>query len=405
MKKLSILFLFEGFFSLSQPVITNYREENSPLTFNTVRCIAIQSQTKWFGTDDGLCSFDGQNWETFTSTNSPLIDDDIRALKVENDSTIWIGTMQSGLYKKQHSEWINFNESNSGLHDNLVRGIEIDSTGKIWLATSEGVSMYDGTNWYNWNVTNNGLMTNNITCIITGFQNEKYVGTINGGLIYFDSLLNYNIHSIVESGLPDNSSLAIDIDSAGKPWFATPAAGLVTDLGIGGPWERWNTSNSPIPTNGLTSIAVNPIDDRLFMGTQVAGIVIKKDNNWFNYNTQNSSLPEDYITCISHESQYIKWAGTYNSGVVRIEESSASMSEFKLQELQLFPTIFSANETLKFNHEINAHVSIIDQMGRYLFTHCLIDQREFNPGLLHKGYYIVKVEVFDRHYFFNIVVE
>ena len=112
MKKLSILFLFEGFFSFSQPVITNYREENSPLTFNTVRCIAIQSQTKWFGTDDGLCSFDGQNWETFTSTNSPLIDDDIRALKVENDSTIWIGTMQSGLYKKQHSEWINFNLNN-----------------------------------------------------------------------------------------------------------------------------------------------------------------------------------------------------------------------------------------------------------------------------------------------------
>jgi hypothetical protein len=89
-KKLSIIFFFGSFFVFSQPLIQNFTSENSPLPFNTVRCIAIQSQKKWFGTDVGLASFDGLTWEVFTSTNSPLTDDNIRALKVQNDSIIWI---------------------------------------------------------------------------------------------------------------------------------------------------------------------------------------------------------------------------------------------------------------------------------------------------------------------------
>ncbi|MFM7667605.1 MAG: hypothetical protein ACKO7D_05385 [Bacteroidota bacterium] len=339
-------FTIGSFFVYCQPIVQNYNTSNSPLPFNTVRCIAIQGQKKWFGTDAGLASFDGLNWEVYLTTNSPLLDSDIRALKVENDSTIWIGTMQGGLYKKTNSTWINYNESNSGLHDNLVRGIEIDSSGIIWLATSEGVSRFDGQNWQLWNIANNGLLTNNITAIRTGFLNEKFVGTINGGLLYFDAQDNLTMHSIVESGLPDNSSLAIDIDSTGQPWFATPAAGLVTDWGNGGPWERWNMSNSPIPTNGLTCIAINQVDQRIFMGTELFGIIIKKGDVWFNYTQENISLPEDHVTAIVHESPTVKWIGTFNHGIVRLEENTASTQEFVLDEIKLFPSLVNSGGTI-----------------------------------------------------------
>lgn len=339
-------FTFGSFFIYAQPVVQNFNTSNSPLPFNTIRCIAIQGQKKWFGTDAGLATFDGINWEVFTTSNSPLTDSDIRSLKVENDSVIWIGTMQGGLYKKTNNIWMNYNESNSGLHDNLVRGIEIDSTGNIWLATSEGVSKFDGTNWQLWNIANNGLLTNNITAIQTGFLNEKYVGTINGGLLYFDAQNNLTMHSIVESGLPDNSSLDIDIDSTGQPWFATPAAGLVRDLGNGGPWERWNMSNSPIPTNGLTCIAINQEDQRIFVGTELFGIIIKKGDVWFTYNQENIGLPEDHITSIAHESPFVKWIGTFNHGVVRLEENAISIQEYLIDEIELFPSLVNAGESI-----------------------------------------------------------
>ena len=339
-------FIFGSFFIYGQPILQNYNSGNSPLPFNTVRCIVIQGQKKWFGTDAGLASFDGVNWEVYTTLNSPLIDSDIRALKVENDSVIWIGTMQGGLYKKTNNTWVNYNEANSGLHDNLVRGIEIDSTGVLWLATSEGVSKFDGQNWQLWNIANSGLLTNNITDIRTGFNNEKYVGTINGGLLYFDALDNLTMHSIIESGLPDNSSLDIDIDSNGQSWFATPSAGLVTDLGNGGPWQRWNMSNSPIPTNGLTCVAINADDQRIFMGTELFGIIIKKGDVWFTYNQENIGLPEDHITAIAHESSSVKWIGTFNNGVVRLEENAISIQEYLIDEIKLFPSLLNAGELI-----------------------------------------------------------
>lgn len=390
-KKLSIIFFFGSFFVFSQPLIQNFTSENSPLPFNTVRCIALQSEKKWFGTDVGLASFDGLTWEVFTSTNSPLTDDNIRALKVQNDSTIWIGTMQGGLFKKTNNSWVNYTETNSGLHDNLIRGIEIDSLENIWLATSEGVSKFDGQNWQLWNILNNNLLTNNITDIRTGFSNEKYVGTINGGLLYFDALDNLTMHSIIESGLPDNSSLDIDIDSTGQPWFATPAAGLVTDWGIGGPWERWNTSNSPLPTNGLTCIAINEDDQRIFMGTELFGIIIKKGNIWFNYNQDNTDLPEDHVTAIFHESSNIKWIGTFNHGVVRLEENTNSLNEFVIQKKKVFPSFLNSGEFTTIYPTPNAHsVTLHDQLGNEISLE-IDNGRILIPFQISKGIYFIRI--------------
>ena len=403
LKKLSILFMFGSFFGFTQPIITNFNIDNSQLSFNTVRCIAIQNEIKWFGTDNGLCSFDGTIWNVYNVENSPLIDDDIRALKVEDDSTIWIGTMQGGLYRKINDNWTNYLESNSGLHDNLVRGIEIDSLDNIWLATSEGVSKFDRTNWFNWNVANNGLLTNNITAIKTGFQNQKYVGSINGGLLYFDGNENLTIHSIVESGLPDNSSLAIDIDINGQPWYATPAAGLVTDWGNGGPWERWNMSNSPIPTNGLTSISINPIDGRIFMGTQLSGIVIKKNDIWFNYNAENTDLPEDYITCIAHESQFVKWAGTFNSGVVKIEEPNSGLIDYSNKTLQVYPTVLTNFDLLHFSIPVWGKLSITDNSGRVISIINIENSQEIDLQLVETGFYMLKIDFSKKSYFFKIL--
>jgi len=389
--KLSI-FTLGSFFIYGQPILQNYTSENSPLPFNTVRCIAIQGGKKWFGTDVGLASFDGNNWQVFTSNNSVLSNDNIRSLKVQNDSILWIGTMQGGLFKKSNDSWINYNESNSGLNDNLVRGIEIDSSNNIWLATSEGVSKFNGQSWQVWNVADNGLPTNNITDIRTGFSNEKYISTINGGLFYFDVQNNIEVHSIVESGLPDNSSIDIDIDSTGQPWFATPAAGLVTDLGNGGPWARWNITNSPIPTNGLTCISINKEDQRIFMGSELFGIIIKQNDVWQSYNQQNSDLPTNHITAIVHESSHVKWIGTFNNGVIRLEESSTNSKDIELPETIIYPNLLRAGEIITVKLKSNFNNVIIT--GNYGYKY--ISEIENNtiklPNNLSNGLYVLQLK-------------
>jgi ligand-binding sensor domain-containing protein len=313
---------------------------------------------------------------------------------VENDSIIWIGTISGGLFQFDGTLWTNYTEFNSGLLDNLVRGIEIDQSNNIWCATTEGIALFDRTNWFNWTIASHGLLTNNITSIGIGQQNEKYIATINGGLDYFTPDNQLTIHSIVESGLPDNSALDIDIDANGKPWYATPAAGLVTDLGNGGPWDRFNLSNSPIPTNGLTCLAIDPIDQRIFMGTELYGIVIKKGDIWFNYSMDNIGLQDNYITALAHENNQIKWVGTYDHGVIRIEENTSGQSDNQLTGIQIYPTLLSAGESINIDteDEIN-QVYLFNDLGSKIS----IDREPTNqiklPTSLGSGNYILQISL------------
>jgi ligand-binding sensor domain-containing protein len=389
---LSILFGIGSFFISGQPQLINYNQSNSPLPFNTVRCIALQDSVKWFGTDDGLARFDNQNWQIFNSSNSPLSSDDIRALKVENDSIIWIGTISGGLFQFDGTTWTNYTEFNSGLLDNLVRGIEIDQNNYIWCATTEGIALFDRTNWYNWTIASHGLLTNNITSIGIGQQNEKYIATINGGLDYFTPDNQLTIHSIVESGLPDNSALDIDIDANGNPWYATPAAGLVTDMGNGGPWERFNLSNSPIPTNGLTCLAIDPIDQRIFMGTELYGIVIKKGNIWFNYSMDNIGLQDNYITALAHENNQIKWVGTYDHGVIRIEENSSGQLNLEQIALHIYPTVITAGQSITIDTEVEINqVNLFNELGSKISIEREITNQVKLPTSLTSGNYILQI--------------
>jgi ligand-binding sensor domain-containing protein len=362
-KWLSVLLCSGSFFIYGQPVITTYSSSNSPLPFNTVRCIAIQNQFKWFGTDDGLARFDGVNWSVYTTLNSPLLDDDIRAICVENDTIVWIGTVQGGLYSFDGLNWENYTPTNSGLPDYLVRGIAIDTQNNIWCATSEGIAMFDRVNWYTWNVLSHNLLTNNITAIAIGQQNEKFIGTINGGLNYFSSDNQLTILSIVQSGLPDNSALGIVVDATNHPWFATPAQGLVYDQGFGGPWLRFNMSNSPLPTNGINAIAIDE-NQSIFMGTDSYGVIIKNGDNWLQYSTENTDLPENYILSIATESTTVKWLGTYNSGVVRLEEDQSELFE-NTSNSYVYPTSLKAGDLIFISTPVSdKKIFVYNQLGQ-----------------------------------------
>ena len=402
LKLLSLLFSFGSFFVYCQPSITIFSSSNSPLPFNTVRCISMQNEVKWFGTDDGLAKFDGVNWTVFTTANSPLLDDNIRALCAENDSVIWIGTMQGGLYSFDGFNWINYNPSNSGLADFLVRGIAIDQENNIWCATSEGISVFDRTDWYTYTTVNNNLLTNNITAIAIGQQNEKFIATINGGLNYFTPSNQLSILSIVQSGLPDNSAVGIAVDSANHPWFATPAQGLVYDEGFGGPWLRFNMSNSPMPSNSLSAITIDETQ-RIFMGSEF-GLIIKNQNSWQNFTTQNCNLPENQILCISTESNTVKWLGTNNSGVVRFEENQSNIVENKI-DFYIYPTILKAGDYVFFSNQVaEDELLFLNQLGQIVDKIAISQTNYFKiPSFCKSGLYYIQLNSHSALY--RIIVE
>ena len=378
--------------------IYNYTAENSPLPFNTVRCLESSSSALWIGTDEGLAKLSGgNNWTIYNAGNSGLWSNDVRALKNDGDSLLWIGTVQGGLFSFDGLNWTNYTPLNSGLGDYLVRGIDIDIQGNIWIATTEGLFVYDRTNWDTY-TTNDGLLSNNTTTICAA-GNTKYIGTINGGVLYFDETNNFINHTIVSSGIPDNSALDIEIDNNGRPWFISPAAGLFVDDGDGGPWDVFNSGNSAIASNSLLCLQ-HGVQGQIFIGTETDGIITKNGNQYSNLNIDNSALTDNHILCLEKNEENTLWAGTFNGGLCEIHDIAGLLQKGSYPP-NIHPTIVNAGASIHFSKNVNCTYSLVNMLGDEFKTGTLKNSRTINiPKTIKPGvvfiYYSIDNTIFTR---------
>jgi len=74
-------------------------------------------------------------------------------------------------------------------------------------------------------------------------------------------------------------------------------------------WQEINTSNSPITSNNLTSIAIDH-NDKIWIGTELSGLNMYSGSGWVSYLGSNSLIPSDQIRSISIDIENVKWIGT-----------------------------------------------------------------------------------------------
>lgn len=122
------------------------------LSHNSVRHI-VQDKTGllWFGTFNGLNSFDGQRFTPYLSdinTTNTIRNDDITALVMEEASDVlWIGT-RGGLTKfnlrtHQFTTFLHEKDNPQSLPDSEIRAIYIDKFKRVWVGTKErGLCIY-----------------------------------------------------------------------------------------------------------------------------------------------------------------------------------------------------------------------------------------------------------------------
>jgi ligand-binding sensor domain-containing protein len=305
---------------------TVYNTSNSKLPDNRVFALSIDVQgNKWIGTGSGLVKFDGVNWTVYTTSNSGLPYNVVLALAIDGQGNKWIGTWGGGLAKFDGVNWIVYKIWNSGLPSNYVFAIAIDGGGNKWIGTipywngstyvGGGLSRFDGVNWTVYNTSNSGLPDNWVTTIAIDIQGNKWIGTYGGGLAKFDGV-RWTVYNTSNSGLPDDDVNAIAIDGRGNKWIGTHGGGLAKFDGVN--WTVYNTSNSGLPSNNVRAIAVDGQGNK-WIGTEsywngstyVGGGLAKFDGvNWTVYNTSNSGLPNNDVTAIAIDGQGNKWIGT-----------------------------------------------------------------------------------------------
>jgi hypothetical protein len=130
-----------------------------------------------------------------------------------------------------------------------------------------------------------------------------------------DSLTGKKTPSIINNLLPGEYTLTYRIngfrDSKVKAIVQSgvvnyPSLGILIDTTV---WVHYKKSNSPIASDNLTCIAIENGSIK-WIGTLNEGLIKLEGDQWTLFTTENSNLPDNYITCISIDNQNRKWIGT-----------------------------------------------------------------------------------------------
>lgn len=187
----------------------------------------------WLGTMTGLCTYDGERFETIqlppstaVESSSMLSPTRITCILEDRDGHIWFGRDEDGLFKyDRHTGAFEHFTVSEGLCDNSVCGLLQDRRGDLWIATMlGGLSRYDGRGFTNY--TKGGVITG---VEIAGLYQDK------AGHIWFaaehEGVYRYDGRTFTRFGEPDGLGsqgiLAIMEDREGRFWFG----------GFGGLWR------------------------------------------------------------------------------------------------------------------------------------------------------------------------
>lgn len=233
------------------------------LANDRVRAVtAMPDGTLWFGTSDGVSSFDGKTWLTYHEGYV------VPAVVATLDGSLWIGARLE-LEGCHNCGWAALYDGTSWTKRNLLDGcgpvsIAEAPDGVLWFGTLCGVASFDGKTWSPHPIPGPSV-SNAVVDMTVTYDGNLWVGSI-AGLYRFD----------------------------------------------GETWEAYGPKNG-LPSNRISSIAEAP-DGTLWVGT--AGGLSKYDGRTWTTITTADGLIDDQVHAVAVGPNGTLWFGT-DEGISR----------------------------------------------------------------------------------------
>ena len=300
----------------------------------------------WFGTQDGLNKYDGYEFTVYRpdpEDPNSLSGHYVRALAVDSEGALWIGTFGDGLDRLDRSSgqvthYENRLSSRYSLSSDVVLALYEDRAGTMWIGTAAGLNRYDRVRdrfvrYRHVDGDARSLSHDVVRVIYEDREGVLWLGTEGGGLDRFDRdsqrFTHYRHFASDPGSLGSNVVLAVHQDREGVLWVGTDGGGLNYLDPSTGDFERYQ--HDPANPHSLSHNTVSAIfeDSRgvLWVGTQGGGLdrFDRENRQFIHYQHvpgDARSMSDDWILSIYEDRGGILWIGTVGGGLNMLDRAA-----------------------------------------------------------------------------------
>lgn len=213
--------------------------------------------TVWLATKSGLSWYNGQGWNSAIPLESFADSTITRAIAAGPDGAVWIGT-KNGVARFDGQRWVPISFPFRG----TISSLAISTQGSLWIGTLEsGIYYIDGSLWNS--IPKDVVQSLAITPEGLSYTINDLVGSGQGLNVQGQFLFGYTR----EQGLPGSQINAIRIDSDGNPWIATE--GGVAHLTPTG-WVTYQAKDG-LGDQTIQALTIDP-SGNIWAGTALGGL-------------------------------------------------------------------------------------------------------------------------------------
>jgi ligand-binding sensor domain-containing protein len=301
---------------------------------NFYTAIVDNDNIKWFITDVGIVSFDGEKWKLHDG-NKKVPTQNLKDFAYEvnpHGSELWIaspnGAIVASLPIDGRTGATTYHPENTSILSKNVVRVAIGKSPMRWFGTDKGVSAFRNNKWltpsYEKVYPESMFQEFPIISMATSRNGDSlYVGTEGAGVVrvFRDDVDGISGASVYAQWgpiiLPSDKIYSIYIASNGAQWFGTDQ-GVVRHIG-NNTLENWTvfTTDDGLVHNFVQAITADK-KGNLWFGTR-GGVSVFNGSEWTSYTTDNG-LNSNNILCIIVDRDDVVWVGTddgvtcYNNG-------------------------------------------------------------------------------------------
>ena len=365
------------------------RIKNNVIGSVNIKSLFVDSDLSiWVGTLNGLHKIETSIENTFNVYTNYLAEiensfanNSINTIHQVDSSTIWIGTLNSGIFELNKDEnVVKIYQQNPrniyNLKSNDINNIFKDDFGVVWVSTNRGgvsklnLNKNKIDHFKNNDFNSNSLSGNLINTIFEDSNQNVWIGTFKTGLnLLMNNSKEKEFIHFNKADVGSNNIHAICEDNYGNIWLGSKSDGITQvqvqkgKISKTARFTKENTNNA-LMVNKVTIMYKDKRGDIWMGGGPNSGLIRLTPNKEFGKLPQitqfqklkenTNSLTSNYVFSIYEDSQNVLWVGLNGSGLVKIirDENNNPIHYTRIMGREEYPSGLNNNQIFAI-HEDN----------------------------------------------------